>query len=209
METNQRLFFRMRIIINPIAVVSLIVQFAYSALNILSLNSPVTLNEILYNDLLIVALPCSDIIVVIFLLLYNFNYKFLRNRIINVFFLVIGILALYIHAFQLFVLNDLILISIVLSLIDSIVIVWTIKNIRSKQKWACYKKNWFIRHLEWWTLILYKENTQMKKNIGATDKPCAGCPSRASQLTRLGHRSPQGLSVVPIKQFDLYGWNQA
>ena len=109
----------MRIIINPIAVVSLIVQFTYSAL---------------YNDLLIVALPCSDIIVVIFLLLYNFNYKFLRNRIINVFFLVIGILALYIHAFQLFVLNDLILISIVLSLIDSIVIVWTIKNIRSKQK---------------------------------------------------------------------------
>ena len=199
----------MRIIINPIAVVSLIVQFAYSALNILSLNSPVTLNEILYNDLLIVALPCSDIIVVIFLLLYNFNYKFLRNRIINVFFLVIGILALYIHAFQLFVLNDLILISIVLSLIDSIVIVWTIKNIRSVQKWACYKKSWFIRHLEWWTLILYKENTQMKKNIGATDKPCAGCPSRASQLTRLGHRSPQGLSVVPIKQFDLYGWNQA
>ena len=134
METNQRLFFRMRIIINPIAIVSLIVQFAYSALNILSLNSPVTLNEILYNDLLIVALPCSDIIVVIFLLLYNFNYKFLRNRIINVFFFVIGFLALYIHAFQLFVLNDLILISIVLSLIDSIVIVWTIKNIRSKQK---------------------------------------------------------------------------
>ena len=124
----------MRIIINPIAVVSLIVQFAYSALNILSLNSPVTLNEILYNDLLIVALPCSDIIAVIFLLLYNFNYKFLRNRIINVFFLVIEILALYIHAFQLFVLNDLILISIVLSLIDSIVIVWTIKNIRSIQK---------------------------------------------------------------------------
>ena len=103
-------------------------------MNILSLNSPVTLNEILYNDLLIVALPCSDIIVVIFLLLYNFNYKFLRNRIINVFFLVVGILALYIHAFQLFVLNDLILISIVLSLIDSIVIVWTIKNIRSIQK---------------------------------------------------------------------------
>lgn len=134
METNQRLFFRMRIIINPIAVVSLVVQFAYSALNILSLNSPVTLNDILYNDLLIVALPCSDIIVVIFLLLYNFNYKFLRNRIIHVFFLVVGILALYIHAFQLFVLNDLILISIVLSLIDSIVIVWTIKNIRSKQK---------------------------------------------------------------------------
>ena len=48
----------MRIIINPIAVVSLVVQFAYSALNILSLNSPVTLNDILYNDLLIVALPC-------------------------------------------------------------------------------------------------------------------------------------------------------
>lgn len=45
----------------------------------------------------------------------------------------------------------------------------------------------------------------MKKNIGATDKPCAGCLSRASQLTWLGHRSPQGLSVMPIKQFDLYG----
>lgn len=195
----------MRIIINPIAVVSLIVQFAYSTLNILSLNSPVTLNEILYNDLLIVALPCSDIIVVIFLLLYNFNYKFLRNRIINVFFLVIGILALYIHAFQLFVINDLILISIVLSLIDSIVIVWTIKNIRSIQKLACYKKKLVHPTSRVMNPNFNKENTQMKKNIGATDKPCAGCPFRASQLTRLGHRSPQGLSVVPIKQFDLYG----
>lgn len=127
METDQRFLVRMKIIVNIIAGIAFIVQFAISAFSMLTMQKPITINEILYNYMLLVALPCSSIIVLLFLLLYNFNYKFLNNKIINVFFFVIGILALYIHAYQLFVLHDLILISVVLLLIDCFVIIRVIK----------------------------------------------------------------------------------
>lgn len=127
METDQRFLVRMKIIVNIIAGIAFIVQFAISAFSMLSMQKPITINEILYNNMLLVALPCSSIIVLLFLLLYNFNYKFLNNKIINVFFFVIGILALYIHAYQLFVLHDLILISVVLLLIDCYVIIRVIR----------------------------------------------------------------------------------
>jgi hypothetical protein len=127
METDQRFLVRMKIIVNMIAGIAFIVQFAFSAFSMLSMQKPITINEIFYNNMLLVALPCSSIIVLLFLLLYNFNYKFLNNKIINVFFFVIGILALYIHAYQLFVLHDLILISVVLLLIDCYVIIRVIR----------------------------------------------------------------------------------
>lgn len=127
METDQRFLVRMKIIVNMIAGIAFIVQFAFSAFSMLSMQKPITINEIFYNYMLLVALPCSSIIVLLFLLLYNFNYKFLNNKIINVFFFVIGILALYIHAYQLFVLHDLILISVVLLLIDCYVIIRVIR----------------------------------------------------------------------------------
>jgi hypothetical protein len=127
METDQRFLVRMKIIVNMIAGIAFIVQFAFSAFSMLTMQKPITINEIFYNNMLLVALPCSSIIVLLFLLLYNFNYKFLNNKIINVFFSVIGILALYIHAYQLFVLHDLILISVVLLLIDCYVIIRVIR----------------------------------------------------------------------------------
>jgi hypothetical protein len=127
METDQRFLVRMKIIVNIIAGIAFIVQFAFSAFSMLTMQKPITINEIFYNNMLLVALPCSSIIVLLFLLLYNFNYKFLNNKIINVFFSVIGILALYIHAYQLFVLHDLILISVVLLLIDCYVIIRVIR----------------------------------------------------------------------------------
>lgn len=128
METDQRFLVRMKIIVNMIAGIAFIVQFAFSAFSMLSMQKPITINEIFYNYMLLVALPCSSIIVLLFLLLYNFNYKFLNNKIINVFFFVIGILALYIHAYQLFVLHeDLMLISVVLLLIDCYVIIRVIR----------------------------------------------------------------------------------
>ena len=118
----------MKIIVNMIAGIAFIVQFAFSAFSMLTMQKPITINEIFYNNMLLVALPCSSIIVLLFLLLYNFNYKFLNNKIINVFFFVIGILALYIHAYQLFVLHeDLMLISVVLLLIDCYVIIRVIR----------------------------------------------------------------------------------
>jgi len=128
METDQRFLVRMKIIVNMIAGIAFIVQFAFSAFSMLTMQKPITINEIFYNNMLLVALPCSSIIVLLFLLLYNFNYKFLNNKIINVFFFVIGILALYIHAYQLFVLHeDLMLISVVLLLIDCYVIIRVIR----------------------------------------------------------------------------------
>lgn len=133
METNQQLIVKMKIVVNTIAIIALFIQFAYSAFNMLSMQKPITSNDMLYNYFLLVALPCSDIIVIVFLLLYNFDYIFLKNRIINVLFLIIGILAMYIHVYQLFILNDLILSSIVLLLIDSFVFYRIIKKIMNSK----------------------------------------------------------------------------
>ena len=80
METDQRFLVRMKIIVNMIAGIAFIVQFAFSAFSMLTMQKPITINEILYNYMLLVALPCSSIIVLLFLLLYNFNYKFLNNK---------------------------------------------------------------------------------------------------------------------------------
>lgn len=108
----------MRVLINIISSIALIIQSVFSVFNVLIMKKAETLYEALYNDFIFTSYLCSNIVVLVFLLLYNFKYKCLENRLMNVFFLIIVILAAYIHICQLFVQNDLILTSCVLLIVD-------------------------------------------------------------------------------------------
>lgn len=118
----------MRLLINIIAFIALIVQIVFSVFNVLIMKRPETLHETLYNAFIFMSSICSNIVVLVFFLLYNFKYKCLKNRAINIGFLIIVILAVYIHIYQLFILNNMILTSCVLLLVDSYVVYGVLKH---------------------------------------------------------------------------------
>ena len=112
----------MKILVNTIALIALTVQFVSFVLNAFTMKEPETVMESLYNDFIFISFLCSDIIVIVFILLYNFRYKFLAYKVSKFIFIVIAVLAAYAHLWQLFVQKDLIVISSVLLLIDGYVI---------------------------------------------------------------------------------------
>lgn len=75
----------MRVLINIISSIALIIQSVFSVFNVLIMKKAETLYETLYNDFIFTSYLCSNIVVLVFLLLYNFKYKCLENRLMNVF----------------------------------------------------------------------------------------------------------------------------
>lgn len=108
----------MRHLINILVSISTIFQFFVSGFDMLNMKKPETLADSLYNDFVLIGCFCSFIIGLIFILTYNFKYKFLDSKIINLLFLVIVLFAFYVHIHQLFVQKDLILVSGILLLAD-------------------------------------------------------------------------------------------
>ncbi|MDE6152058.1 MAG: hypothetical protein K2G12_08760, partial [Prevotella sp.] len=82
------------------------------------MKKPETIEDSLYNDFVLVECFCSFIIGFIFILTYNFRYKFLESKIINLSFLAIVLFASYVHIYQLFIQKDLMLASGILLLVD-------------------------------------------------------------------------------------------
>ena len=112
----------MKILVNTIALIALTVQFVPFVLNAFTMKEPETVMESLYNDFIFISFLCSDIIVIVFILLYNLRCEFFEYKTSKFIFLVITVLAAYAHLCQLFVLRDLIVISSVLLLIDGYVV---------------------------------------------------------------------------------------
>lgn len=108
----------MRCIINLVVCIATIFQFFASGFNMLSMKKPETIEDSLYNDFVLVGCFCSFIIGFIFILTYNFRYKFLESKIINLSFLAIVLFASYVHIYQLFIQKDLMLVSSTLLLVD-------------------------------------------------------------------------------------------
>ena len=75
----------------------------------------------LWNEFIFVSFICSSISVLIFILLYNFNFKFLKNRILNTLLLVIVLFAGFIHIWQIIELKGIFLNSCVLDNIGDLV----------------------------------------------------------------------------------------
>ena len=108
----------MRHIINILVSIATICQFFASVFNMLNMKKPETIEDSLYNDFVLIGCSCSFIIGLIFILTYNFRCKFLNSKIINLSFLVIVLFAVYVHIYQLFIQNDLMLVSGILLLVD-------------------------------------------------------------------------------------------
>ncbi len=108
----------MRHIINILVSIATICQFFASVFNMLNMKKPETIEDSLYNDFVLIGCSCSFIIGLIFILTYNFRYKFLNSKTINLSFLVIVLFAVYVHIYQLFIQNDLMLVSGILLLVD-------------------------------------------------------------------------------------------
>ena len=108
----------MRHIINILVSIATICQFFASVFNMLNMKKPETIEDSLYNDFVLIGCSCSFIIGLIFILTYNFRFKFLNSKTINLSFLVIVLFAVYVHIYQLFIQNDLMLVSGILLLVD-------------------------------------------------------------------------------------------
>lgn len=108
----------MRCIINFVVSIATIFQFFVSGFNMLNMKKPETIEDSLYNDFVLIGCFCSFIIGLIFILTYNFKYRFLDSKKINVSFLIIVLFAFYVHIYQLFIQKDLMLVSGILLLVD-------------------------------------------------------------------------------------------
>ena len=128
MEPDKKICNKMRELINIIALFALFVQSISCVLNCLTMPKPTTRGEFWYQYFIFTSYLCSCIVVFVFFLIYNTNNCVVKNRIINILFLILVILATYVHISQLFVLHDFILTSIVLLLIDGYVVYRIWKN---------------------------------------------------------------------------------
>lgn len=108
----------MKILINIVAFIAFVGQFFSFVFNALNQKKPECAVESVYDNFIFVAFLCSLITVGIFVVQYNFDFKLLKTKVANSFFLVITVLGIYIHVMQLIVLNDFLLTSCVLLLFD-------------------------------------------------------------------------------------------
>ena len=119
----------MRITINIVAVIAFIAQLLPFAFNALNQEKTESTKEALYDNFMFLAYFCSWVSVVIFFILYNFNYKILKNKILNSVFLLIVLLGIYVHLSQIIVQSDFIIISSILLLFDCYVIRKVVGNL--------------------------------------------------------------------------------
>lgn len=123
MGTNNYVLITIRIYINVTAIFFLIMQFMSFLFSSLTRSSTETASEKIFHEVVFIPLICSWFIVLVFLLLYNSAYiRSIRNKALNIAFLMIAIFAACIHINQLFVTHDFILTSIVLLFIDAYVV---------------------------------------------------------------------------------------
>lgn len=123
----------MKTFINTIAVIAFIIQSLSSVLNVLCMKKPEDDIAVLWDSFAILLYSCSDITVLVFILYYNFDFKILRNKMLNFLVILIVMLAGYIHVWQLIVLRDFIITSCILVLFDICIASKSIQNIIKKQ----------------------------------------------------------------------------
>lgn len=124
----------MRIFINIIAIIAFIMQSISFVLNVLIQKKPECTIDSLYSYFVVTAFLCSVLVVVLFVILYNFDSMFLKIKILNCFFFLVGLLGTYIHVWQLFMHNDFVLTSFVLLLFDFYVFRKIVGNLLRKDR---------------------------------------------------------------------------
>ena len=108
----------MRIAINIIAIFAFIMQSISFVFGVLNLRRPECVIDSIYNHFIFISFLCSQVTVVIFIAIYNFDLKAHRIKLLNYIYLIIVMLGSYIHITQLIVFNDFILTSCILLFFD-------------------------------------------------------------------------------------------
>lgn len=129
METDKGILDEMKIFVNVIVSIVFVVQFISFFINVLNQKAFESTMESLYHYFILTAFLCSICTIAIFGLMYNFNFKALQKIKTNYILLVITILGLFIPILQIFVLNDFVLTSCVLLIIDSYTIFKIMNNL--------------------------------------------------------------------------------
>lgn len=115
-------------IINTIAVIAFYIQLFSFVLNVFCMKAPEDDMDVLWNYFVIILYSCSVIAVIIFILFYNFEFKFLKNRILDSLILLVVASGGYIHIWQIAVQRDFIISSCLLALFDIYIIRKIIQN---------------------------------------------------------------------------------
>ena len=115
-------------IINTIAVIAFYIQLFSFVLNVFCMKAPEDDMDVLWNYFVIFLYSCSVIAVIIFILFYNFEFKFLKNRILDSLILLVVTFGGYIHIWQIAVQRDFIISSCLLALFDIYIIGKIIQN---------------------------------------------------------------------------------
>lgn len=118
MDIDKKILGKMKILINIVAFIAFIGQFFSFAFSAINQKKPESAIESVYNYYIFFAFLCSLITVVIFVVEYNFNFKLLKKKIPNYIFLVIVAVGIHIPILQLLALNDFLLTSCILLLLD-------------------------------------------------------------------------------------------
>jgi hypothetical protein len=125
----------MKILINTVASIAFLAQFISFTFSALNLRKPESTAEAIHNDIVIVAYICSLLSIVIFAVLYNFHFSFLRKTNVNMLFLLIVLIGCYIIFSQLFILQDFYILSCVILLMDYYIIHKIFRVLRKHRKW--------------------------------------------------------------------------
>ena len=112
----------MRNVINIIALITFVAQSVSFVLNALTLRKPECVTDSLYNYFFIIAFLSSLITIIVFAVLYNFNYLLHKKNVLSYFLITIVILSIYIHIWHVLILKDFIITSCVSLLFDYYII---------------------------------------------------------------------------------------
>ena len=124
----------MKTFINSIAVIVFIIQFLSFILNAFCMQKAEDTLTILRNGFVFFSYFCSDIIVFVFILFYNFDFVFLKKKILNLIVFLVVIPAGYIHVWQIIRQRDFFLSSSILILFDIYIIYRISQNIILKRQ---------------------------------------------------------------------------
>lgn len=122
----------MRILINSIMAIVFVMQVLSTMLNAFNMQKSDDAWIIVRNCFIFVSFICSDIIVIVFVLLYNFDFEFLKKKTVNCILFLISVIAGCVHIYQIVGLKDFFVISCLLILIDMYVICRIVQNAISK-----------------------------------------------------------------------------
>lgn len=132
MENNKKDISKVGPVTNTIAVIAFVIQSIFVVFNVLIQKKPESATNTMYNDFVAIAFFCSALVVVLFVILYNFNFEFLKNKNLNYLFCLVSLLGTYIHFWQLFTHKGFALLSFVLIIFDLYVFYKISRNLMQK-----------------------------------------------------------------------------